>query len=325
MWNKVILFLTLCTMISCPVMAEETPVVTTEEITATESSTTKETDTIGTNEEKTLDDTLNTIMNDDSDFMDSSNVFDSYLYSNQTYGTSFSDMFGKLTGTEISQEQLIDISAFGGALDTGQVNMQYEALSKTILGSVSSTDESGKSADAASLFSSTYGDLASQLSLKKATIPDNFDTDAMMKTASKSVKKAYKQTMNSNAYKSVKNQISIGSIFKKAQNGVSTPSVNSSDLASNSKLSSIVKNASSSAKSNIKNEYSSGKSVVSNKAATAKKNSEQNTSGKSYGTASDHKQKTPKSPGLPVGNGLKDVIDFVNGNLSEEDLISNLE
>lgn len=306
MKKKIILFFALCMVCASPVMAEETSLLPTEEMT-TESTETNITDT---SEEKDLEETLNTIMNDDSDFMNSADVFDSYLYSNQVNGTSFSDMFSKLTGTQISQDQLIDISSFGGALDNGQVNMQYEALSQTILNSVLNTDESGKSLDAASLFSTTYGDLASQLSLKKATIPDDFDTDAMMNSAAKSVKKAYNQTMKSSAYKDVKKQISIGDVFQKAKNGASIPSVSSSDLASNSKLSSIAKSASSSAKSTSKNEYASGKSTVDSKASSAKKKSEENTSGKSYGTASDHTLKDPESPGTPAGNGISDFFDI---------------
>lgn len=248
-------------------------------------------------------------------FSDSSDVFDSYLYSNQTFGTSFSDMFFKLTGKEISQEELIDVSAFDGALDAGQVNMQYQTLSQNLLAQTETEDESGKAQNASDLFQSSYGDLASQISVNKAEIPKNFDVNKMMNQAEKSVNKAYKSTMKSSSFKSVKKQLSIGSIFSKAKsadkNGLSAPSVSASQLASNSKLSSMVTKASSSAKNKINGEYKSNSGKVNDFVSNAKENSKNNTSGKSYGDASDHQPSDPKRPHAPVTEKAIKVKNYV--------------
>lgn len=194
-----------------------------------------------------------------SNFMNSSNIFDSQLFGNMNLGlteqNSFSQMFANMTGLEVDDKQLIDASAFGGNLDSGLINMQYQSLLSDMQNVAASKPVTGEADNAAGLFTNTYGDLASKIQIDKAKIPKGFDTDKMLKSASKSINKAYSKNMKSSAFKTVKNKVSITSAFDKAKNA-GNATVNSSMLANGSDLKSLTSSMTASNKSRISSESS---------------------------------------------------------------------
>ena len=196
-----------------------------------------------------------------SKMTNSSNLFDSKAFC-KMYGNkkqdSFSTMFKNLTGIQVSDSQLIDTSAFGKAVDQSLVNLQYQTMLSDMNKTASKTKVKNTSGGATSVFKSNYGDLASKVQLKKAKIPSGFNTSSMFKSASSSVKSAYKSQLGSSSFSNIKNKINISSSIGSAKN----LNVSQKSLASDSDLRQMVSSLSSNNKSSIASEFQGNKSNI---------------------------------------------------------------
>lgn len=210
-----------------------------------------------------------------SKMTNSTNLFDSKAFC-KMYGNkkqdSFSTMFKNLTGIQVSDSQLIDTSAFGKAVDQSLVNLQYQTMLSDMSKTASKTKVKNTSGGATSVFKSNYGDLASKVQLKKAKIPSGFNTSSMFKSASSSVKSAYKSQLGSSSFSNIKNKINISSSIGSAKN----LNVSQKSLASDSDLSQMVSSINSDNKTKAFSGYKNNRNSIlgsDGQLAKAKQNS----------------------------------------------------
>lgn len=164
---------------------------------------------------------------------------------------SFSKLFNENSTLKITEESMFDMSDAQDFFDAdmGMTNLKYEALASALTDSVSQ-NFGGQSMDCMGMFQDTYGGVISGLEMKEPEIPKGFTVDSMLNAGNNAVNQAYKDAMKSSSFQSVKNQISIGSVFDMAKRGPDAVS-----LKSDKELSSLLSKHSSSSKSQIKGEY----------------------------------------------------------------------
>lgn len=178
---------------------------------------------------------------------------------------SFSELFNNYSPLQLDSGSLFDMSDMESLFsksndDMSITNLKYALAASDMETTYSNMDLSGQSANCMELFNNTYGDLASQMQLKTPEIPESFNVNSMLSSEADAIQKAYSSATNSEAFSSVKNNISIGSIFSKAQGGVSSKS-----LASSSTLKSMLSQTSGSNKSTVLSEYNKRKDWLSDK------------------------------------------------------------
>ena len=168
---------------------------------------------------------------------------------------SISDAFNSLSKQEISQDSLFDLSDVltDASFDSGLLNIQYAAMTESMMDSSGLKNVSGQSMNCMQLFNDTYGDIMSQIQLEEPTIPEGFTVESMLQAGQEAVQQAYASVTSSGDFATVKNSISIGNIFSIANEGLTMP-----DLASGETLSGMLGSLSESSgnKSSIKKEYS---------------------------------------------------------------------
>lgn len=134
---------------------------------------------------------------------------------------SFSQCYNKLsqagipTSNMISQDSLVS----QGQADFGAVNLQYANVSKKLTGTFSKKrSQAGKSLNPTALFNSKYGNIAKKTKNQKDfTLPKGMTISKIVKANDKSISKTYGAALKTKGFKTVKNNISVSSIFKDAK------------------------------------------------------------------------------------------------------------
>lgn len=136
---------------------------------------------------------------------------------------SFSGMQLPGTAPELTTQSLYDMSDMlnSANIDFGQTNMKFESLSDELEKAYGLMDMSGASQGCMNLFQNTYGSLYENIKLETPEIPKDFSVNSMLSSAQSAVDDAYSSVVDSSAFSSVKNSISIGDIFAKANEGLS--------------------------------------------------------------------------------------------------------
>lgn len=148
----------------------------------------------------------------------------------------------------------------GLELDTGAMNVQFDALSAGILGTYGdSISALGQSSNALTLFQSEYGDIAEGLTLEKFEMPESFDPGKMINEMHTAMTSEYADATSTGAFASVKSSLDIGDIFSRANQGVSSDIVGG--LMSSSSMQSMLSGLSGGAKGTIAGEYSAAKAA----------------------------------------------------------------
>lgn len=145
--------------------------------------------------------------------------------------TSLSEVLQNYTPFKIDMDAYYSIEdlELKSQNDFGTINLQYVTLSNDLAQTQSNLDMSGFSRTATDAFNSTYGDLASQISLTTYSIPEGFSVDSILSAGSAQINSLYSSALSSDMFQTVKGNISFGSIFAKAKEGVSTYSLSSTD------------------------------------------------------------------------------------------------
>lgn len=143
--------------------------------------------------------------------------------------TSLSEVLQDYTPFEIDMDAYysIDDLKLQSENDFGTINLQYVTLSNDLAQTYDSLDMSGFSRTAVDAFSDNYGNLASQISLEAYSIPEGFSVNSILSAGSEQINALYSSALSSDMFQTVKGNISFGSIFAEAQNGVSTYSLKS--------------------------------------------------------------------------------------------------
>ncbi len=185
-------------------------------------------------------------------------------------------------GLSIPDNMMYDLSECGmdGSIDASEINFDYANLMTKLDENyaTASTDLSAFTISSTELFNNTYGDLAEQLKVGEAVLPDGFDFNTMTTQNSASMQTAYESALNDSEYLTVKNTVSVNNVFEQAKNGPTKYSLMSAD-----DLSKLLKTYSSdleedyeSAKNNksteIRIEAGSNKSAVESEGASNKSN-----------------------------------------------------
>lgn len=149
--------------------------------------------------------------------------------------TSLSEVLQNYTPFEIDMDAYYSIEdlELKSQNDFGTINLQYVTLSNDLAETQSNLDMSGFSRTATDAFNDTYGDLASQISLTTYSIPEGFSVDNILASGSAQINSLYSSALSSDMFQTVKGNISFGSIFAKAKEGVSTYSLASVDTLRN--------------------------------------------------------------------------------------------
>lgn len=180
---------------------------------------------------------------------------------------SLSDAFNQVSDFSISTGSYMDTSdlQLGSSVDFGTVNLQYCNLAQNMTDKFNTSDLSGNSINCLSLFENTYGDVLNSVKLENPTIPEGFTVDNMLAQGQSAIDSAYQSATSSSSFTSIKNSISIGNIFSKANQGLSMP-----ELASNDTLSGLISSSSQSQKSQITGEYDDRRNWINEKRSSVK-------------------------------------------------------
>ena len=171
-----------------------------------------------------------TMMNDNSETMtiDNDTVFN-YMKNSLDVGEdiSLSSAFSSSTGLEIPSNLMYDLSDCGltGTVDASSINLQYADLTTNLSDTfnTASLDLSSKTVNATTLFENTYGDLASELQVEKATLPSDFNFSSLSAQNQSSINEAYNSAFSNSDYNSIKNKVSTSSVFEEASKGLTMP------------------------------------------------------------------------------------------------------
>lgn len=210
----------------------------------------------------------------DSGLTDVSSFYNEVFSSCMTNAANKSDISSTLSNmnsvfdgnTEISvgSYQLFDLSgtSLENNVDLSILNIQYAGLSLDLV--ESQIDLSGSSTNAVSLFNNTYGDLASQLTLKSPSIPESFSSQDMIALGQEAINSTKSSVLNSDTFQTVKNNIDISSVVNTAKNGLTNTVLSADNLQSSSSLSSTLSDISTYASDTIKEEKISNNKKVNN-------------------------------------------------------------
>nr|WP_303182445.1 hypothetical protein [Lachnoclostridium phocaeense] len=186
------------------------------------------------------------------------------LESGETF--TFSELLSESGGKELSEDPAFEISAMEGRsddiLDMGLLNMQYACLAADMEEQYIGADLSGMGQGCMSLFNEEYGNIVQDVQLKEPTIPEGFSVSSMLSAGQDAINQAYSSVMSGSAFSTAKTNISIGDIFEKANSGLSTPS-----LASSEDLRNLLSVYSDGNKSTINSEYSDRQTWLNEKRA----------------------------------------------------------
>lgn len=183
--------------------------------------------------------------------------------------SSFSQMFSQITGQDLSNNQMFNLSNFGTDVDTGKVNLEYQTLASSL--STQATNNPVSTNNASSVFSSNYGN-AWDTTIKAKKIPSGFSPERKLKSASNTIDKTYSKEMKSSIFKQTKGQINVSGTFAQAAKG---PSKKSLDSAGS--LKSKAKSSNATSRSNAISTYYSQKQKTAAKVNACK--------GKNYDTS----------------------------------------
>lgn len=201
----------------------------------------------------------------------SANLDDVYSAMNKSIkggeNISLSDAFNQVSDFSISTGSYMDTSdlQLGSNVDFGAVNLQYCNLAQNMTNTFNTSDLSGNSLNCLSLFDNTYGDVLDSVKLENPTIPEGFTVDNMLAQGQSAIDSAYQSATSSSSFVNIKNSISIGNIFSKANQGLSMP-----ELASNDTLSGLINSSSQSQKSQITGEYDDRRNWINEKRSSVK-------------------------------------------------------
>ena len=146
---------------------------------------------------------------------------------------SLGEAFSMSEGLEIPSNFIYDLSETGlnGQLDASSINLQYANLitNMNLSGNQSVEDLSKNTVGAVNYFNSSYGDLADQLKINQATLPDGFDFTSICQNSSSQMSSAYGSLAGSSEYNSIRSRINVSSLFDAAAEGLSQPDLLSFD------------------------------------------------------------------------------------------------
>lgn len=148
---------------------------------------------------------------------------------------SLGEAFSMSEGLEIPSNFIYDLSETGlnGQLDASSINLQYANLitNMSTSGNQSIEDLSKNTVGAVNYFNSSYGDLADQLMINQATLPEGFDFTSICQNSSSQMSSAYGSLADNSEYNSIRSKINVSSLFDAAAEGLDAPELLSfSDL-----------------------------------------------------------------------------------------------
>lgn len=146
---------------------------------------------------------------------------------------SLTDAFIATGGLTVPDNFMYDLSESGltGTLDKTQLNFEYANLINKMNAdsAAMSLNLSSQSMGAVNLFESQYGDLASELQLESATLPEGFTMAEISANNNNIVNNLYSQAYSESDFASIRSSIDVSGIFNKASQGVDTYSLTSAD------------------------------------------------------------------------------------------------
>lgn len=146
---------------------------------------------------------------------------------------SLTDAFIATGGLTVPDNFMYDLSESGltGTLDKTQLNFEYANLINKMNAdsAAMSLNLSSQSIGAVNLFESQYGDLASELQLESATLPEGFTMAEISANNNNIVNNLYSQAYSESDFASIRSSIDVSGIFNKASQGVDTYSLASAD------------------------------------------------------------------------------------------------
>ncbi len=137
---------------------------------------------------------------------------------------ALTEAFSMSTGLEIPDNMMYDLSDCGmdGTIDTTSINLQYaNVMAQMDKDFNTSLDNlSSNSVTATELFNNTYGNLANELKVSKAELPEGFSFSELAVQNSTSFANAYGNAINSSEFQNIRNTVSIRDMFSEADKGV---------------------------------------------------------------------------------------------------------
>ena len=162
------------------------------------------------------------------------------------FKTTFGDSYEGITSnlTSVSMPEGINFES----LNTQYANLQvdYANSKKELDTDVEMPCFDGYSGDSTEAFKAVFGDLADSLKISSYSIPSDFDVNAMLSQSIEERESALSSVRDSAAFEAVSNNLSYGSVFSKAQEGVSMDELNAKiDALGMDNISSVMSDVSS--------------------------------------------------------------------------------
>lgn len=143
----------------------------------------------------------------------------------QFFQTTFGDDYEGLTSnlSSVSMPEGISFES----LNTQYANLQVDFANskKELKTEVDIPSFDGYSGDSTQIFKSAYGNLADSLKLSSYCLPDDFDVNSMLSSATQKRDAAVSAAKSSSTFQVTKNNLTYGSIFSEAKEGVSMASL----------------------------------------------------------------------------------------------------
>lgn len=140
---------------------------------------------------------------------------------NQGENISLEDAMNLSGGLTVPSNMFYDLADSGltGKIDNSILNIQYGGLISQMNQNYQVIDLSSKSQGAVNLFESQYGDIAKNITLDEATLPEGWSMQDMITNNNNIINNSYNTAYQNSNYATIRNSMNISGIFGQASKG----------------------------------------------------------------------------------------------------------
>lgn len=140
---------------------------------------------------------------------------------NQGENISLEDAMNLSGGLTVPSNMFYDLADSGltGKIDNSILNIQYGGLISQMNQNYQAIDLSSKSQGAVNLFESQYGDIAKNITLDEATLPEGWSMQDMITNNNNIINNSYNTAYQNSNYATIRNSMNISGIFGQASKG----------------------------------------------------------------------------------------------------------
>lgn len=140
---------------------------------------------------------------------------------NQGENISLEDAMNLSGGLTVPSNMFYDLADSGltGKIDNSILNIQYGGLISQMNQNYQAIDLSSKSQGAVNLFESQYGDIAKNITLDGATLPEGWSMQDMITNNNNIINNSYNTAYQNSNYATIRNSMNISGIFGQASKG----------------------------------------------------------------------------------------------------------